>query len=119
MTDVATHSPETLQSAAPEKRSKDVRTATERTRILVIEDDGPSIDWMSELLEDKGYSIKAARDGRTAEAIRDAWQPHLVLMDLRLPDTDGTKLLTRFRDAAPQTEIVIITGYAASHAWTR
>ena len=113
MTEPATHCPDTLQPAATERGAKSARAVTDRTRILVIEDDGPSIDWMSELLEDKGYAIKAARDGRTAEAIRDAWQPHLVLMDLRLPDTDGTKLLTRFRDAAPQTEIVIITGYGS------
>ena len=113
MTQVATHCPDTLQPEVAERRSTAGRGVADPTRVLIIEDDAASIDWMTELLEERGYAIKAARDGRTAEAIRDAWHPHLVLMDFKLPDTDATKLLPRFRGAAPETEIVIITGYGS------
>ncbi|HMB81096.1 MAG TPA: response regulator [Vicinamibacterales bacterium] len=113
VTQVATHCPDTLQPEVAERRSTAGRGVADPTRVLIIEDDAASIDWMTELLEERGYAIKAARDGRTAEAIRDAWHPHLVLMDFKLPDTDATKLLPRFRGAAPETEIVIITGYGS------
>jgi DNA-binding NtrC family response regulator len=41
------------------------------------------------------------------------WQPELVLMDLVLPDVNGLDLLGEFRDASPDCQIIMLTGYSS------
>ena len=113
MNQVTAECPRTLQPTVDERPSRESKAVTDPTRILIVEDHADSLEWMTALLEQRGYAIKAASDGRTAESIRDSWKPQLVLMDMKLPDTDGTELLSRFRDAAPEAEIVMITGYGS------
>ena len=84
---------------------------TEEIRVLVVDDDHDTTEWMTVLLTSRGYKTKHAADAQTAEQLRESWRPHLVLMDLMLPDIEGTELLQRFRRAAPSTEIIMISGY--------
>jgi DNA-binding NtrC family response regulator len=87
-------------------------TASE-IRVLIVDDNGDTLEWMKVLLEHDGYAIETADSGAAAEQVRDAWHPQLVLMDMRLPDTDGTELLTRFKSAEPGTEIIMISGHGS------
>ncbi len=86
---------------------------TSPIRVLIVDDNADTLEWMKVLLEHDGYATQTADSGAAAEQIRDAWHPQLVLMDLRLPDIDGTKLLTRFKEAAPATEIIMISGHGS------
>ena len=72
-----------------------------------------TLEWMNLLLEDRGYLVQTASDGVAAEQIRDSWKPQIVLMDSKLPDVDGTELLTRFKGAASSAEVIMITGHGS------
>lgn len=69
------------------------------SRVLVIEDDEPLRELVAILLADEGYRVRAAPAGREALSSLHEWRPHLIVLDLRMPDMDGWA----FRAAQRQT----------------
>jgi two-component system KDP operon response regulator KdpE len=82
---------------------------TEGPLILVVEDDGPTRQVLARELAAFGYRTTEAEDGRTALARFDGRRPDLVLLDLGLPDIDGTAVIAAIRRET-QTPIVILSG---------
>ena len=82
-------------------------------RVLIVDDHPDTLEWMNLLLENRGYLVQSATDGAASEQLRDSWKPQLVLMDSKLPDVDGTELLTRFKQAGSSAEIIMITGHGS------
>ena len=58
-------------------------------RILVVDDEPDNRLLLLDLLTSVGFSVRQASNGREAVEIWQAWQPHLIWMDLRLPEIDG------------------------------
>jgi DNA-binding NarL/FixJ family response regulator len=77
----------------------------ERTLLIVDDHDGFR-SWAREVLQDEGFGvIGEAADGASAiEAVR-ALRPHVVLLDIQLPDMSGFDVAERIRDAS----VVILT----------
>jgi DNA-binding NtrC family response regulator len=88
-------------------------TSPKPIRVLIVDDHCDTLDWMRVLLESRGYVAQTATNGAEAEQIRDSWKPEIVLMDSKLPDADGTGLLTRFKQAGSNAEIIMITGHGS------
>ena len=82
-------------------------------RVLIVDDEPDTSEWLKRLLESRGYSAKVAETGRESERIVGDWKPELVLLDMILPDVNGLDLLTRLRTASPETQIVMVTGYGS------
>ena len=84
---------------------------TDYAKILVIDDDSSTRKVLSVALEDEGYIVDMAENGR--EAIRKSKTNfyNLALIDIRLPDMEGTKLLTEMKDTVPKMIKIIVTGY--------
>ena len=82
-----------------------------QARILVIDDDENITKVVAAILRDKGYSVDIVGSGN--EAIKKTQKNHydLMLIDIRLPDMEGTELLTKIRDTTPKIRKIIITGY--------
>ena len=83
----------------------------ERDRILVIDDDEAIREVFSTILRQRGYEVDTARNA--AEAIEKSRLNiyHLALVDIRLPDMEGTKLLEQLVDTTPKMKKIIVTGY--------
>lgn len=85
-----------------------------RGRILLVEDNDTIRAAFAVLLEESGYEVVQAEDGAGAiEVARDAL-PHLILMDLGLPDASGLDV-TRSLKSDPATApipVIAITGRA-------
>ncbi|MCU0526377.1 MAG: response regulator [Elainella sp. Prado103] len=63
------------------------------TRILLVEDNEASRQLMSDYLEYYGYKVMTLASGSMFAAAMKHFSPHLVLLDLKLPDIDGYALL--------------------------
>jgi two-component system, NtrC family, sensor histidine kinase HydH len=81
-------------------------------RILLVDDNIDLVDNLGEILEDEGYKILRATSCATARA-RAAEGFDVALVDLRLPDGDGTELAAELRQTVPGAEVVLLTGFAS------
>lgn len=85
----------------------------ERARILVVDDDESVRQTFAAILEEKGYIVDTAENGK--EAIEKSYKSfyNVALIDIRLLDMEGTKLLTAMKETTPKMVKIIITGYPA------
>ncbi len=79
-------------------------------KILVVDDEWDSRDLLQTLLESEGYDVRVAADGQDALKSFFAWQPSVVILDLRIPQVDGLQVLERIRQTS-ETPVII---YSAS-----
>lgn len=70
-----------------------------RCKVLVVDDMPINRDALSELFTQAGFETRTAADGAAALAIHAAWEPHLVLMDLRMPGMGGLEAIRQLRAA--------------------
>lgn len=80
-------------------------------RILIVDDDENILKTVSTVLRDAGYATDTAENGREAIEKTKANFYNLALIDIRLPDMEGTELLTALVDTTPKMVKIIITGF--------
>jgi DNA-binding NtrC family response regulator len=83
----------------------------ERARILVVDDDESIRKVLTTILEEKGYLVDTAENGKEAIKKSKTKIYNLALLDIRLPDMKGTKLLTTMKETTPKMIKIIMTGY--------
>ncbi|MGA2308983.1 MAG: response regulator [Candidatus Bathyarchaeia archaeon] len=83
----------------------------ERARILVVDDDESIRKILSTILEDEGYVVETAENGREAIDKSNMKVYNLALIDVRLPDIEGVTLLAKFKETVPRMRKIIITGF--------
>lgn len=81
--------------------------------ILIIDDEKNILDGCSRILLKEGYSTKTAQSGAQAVEILEKEIFDVVLLDLKLPDIEGVKILEKIKKETLKTEVIIITGYAS------
>jgi DNA-binding NtrC family response regulator len=82
-------------------------------RIYILDDEVVTVQRLVQALGKDGYAVEGFISGQEALLkVRDQ-APDLILMDIRLPDGDGIDLMQRMRAAAPEMEVILMTGYAA------
>ncbi len=87
-------------------------------RIPVVEDE-PLIRWsIGEALTDAGHAITGAPDGATALQAIAANSYDVVLLDLRLPDSNDLTLLATIGRRAPRSAVVLMTAFGAAEIVT-
>jgi two-component system response regulator MprA len=77
-------------------------------RILVVDDEPSILNYVRLGLEHVGYAVVAAGDGAEALRVVQEASPHLVVLDLMLPDLDGLEVCRRIR-AASEVPILLLT----------
>lgn len=82
--------------------------------VCVIEDNLPIRKLFSTLLKKSGHEIHEFADGRTALEFVESTKPDGILMDILLPDTNGTDLLKKMRNIpnGQGIPIIAVTGFA-------
>jgi DNA-binding NtrC family response regulator len=82
-----------------------------RYRILIVEDDENIRKTVENILQQKGYETDTAKTGSEAEQKTRTKFYNLALLDIKLPDMDGTKLLTKVHENTPKMMKIMVTGY--------
>ncbi|RKZ88699.1 MAG: sigma-54-dependent Fis family transcriptional regulator [Gammaproteobacteria bacterium] len=81
------------------------------TYVLVVDDEPDIRELIKDILEDEGYQIAIASDGESARSAVTEQRPHLILLDIWMPDIDGISLLREFMEQDPQQTIVMMSGH--------
>ena len=82
-----------------------------KPRILIVEDDENIRKTMKNILQQKGYETDTAKTGREAENKAKAKVYNLALLDIKLPDMEGTQLLAKLHKNTPKMVKIMVTGY--------
>ena len=79
-------------------------------RVLIVDDHPITRDALAALLTQSGFSVVAeASEGEEALELARRLRPQIVLLDLSMPGLDGLAALPRLREAAPESEVVVLT----------
>jgi DNA-binding NtrC family response regulator len=80
-------------------------------RVLIIDDDKVIRETLAFTLEDEGYTVDTAENGKEAKEKTDSNFYNLAIVDWRLPDFEGTKLLRELKETTPRMAKIMLTGY--------
>ncbi len=81
-------------------------------KILLVDDQEELRSLLAENFKSRGYEVVQAPDGTTVKSMFSGSQPDAVLLDLKLPDGDGLDLLSAIKRNWPETEVIVLSGYA-------
>ncbi|MBA7703760.1 Regulatory protein AtoC [subsurface metagenome] len=80
-------------------------------KILLVDDESHVLELLSVALEDEGYRILTANNGRKALDQLKKEEPQVVLLDIRMPDLDGVEVLCQIKEINKATSVIIMTAY--------
>ncbi len=79
--------------------------------ILLIEDDPMTRLIMRSLLQDSGYTVREAEDGKIALQSMKSHKPDLAVLDFYLPDMNGAEVMAALALLKISMPIIVVTGY--------
>ncbi|PRQ05328.1 Transcriptional regulatory protein ZraR [Enhygromyxa salina] len=80
-------------------------------RILVVDDETAARSALTELLREEGYEVQSAGDGFKALGRLDAWNPEIMVTDLKMPGMDGIQLMEKARERSSDISVVVMTAF--------
>ena len=81
-------------------------------QILVVDDERDMRLLLRYQLEQEGYQISEASDGKAALRVLQESPPGVIITDVRMPFMSGLELLREVKQAMPNIEVIVATGYA-------
>lgn len=81
-------------------------------KLLVVDDEKIALRNLEHVLKKEGYEVTGTQSGTNALALLERQRFDVVLTDLRMEKVDGMQILKRCREAHPETEVIMITGFA-------
>ena len=79
-------------------------------KVLVVDDEPAIVDFIDEVLTENGYHVEASSSPLSACDVLQTRSFDLALVDINMPGISGVELAKKIIEAAPYTEVVIITG---------
>ncbi len=77
-------------------------------KILVVDDEPAVCDMLKKFLLKRGYKVITVLSGRQAISRVKRQRPHVVLLDIRMPDMDGIEVLKRIKEFDKKIPVVIM-----------
>jgi DNA-binding response OmpR family regulator len=78
-------------------------------RLLIVDDEEPVVEVLSDYFSGQGYQVAIARNGAEALAAVRRSRPDLVLLDVRMPGIDGVEVLRRIRALDAALPVIMVT----------
>ena len=79
--------------------------------ILIVDDDQAIRDVFQEVLQDNGYQVFIAHNGKEAVEIIQTAPIDVALLDIQMPEMDGIQALKNIKKSTKDTEVLIVTGH--------
>jgi signal transduction histidine kinase len=94
-------------------QNKESQNHGNRTSILIIDDEPAVVEGLKEFLEDEGYEVYSAHDGREGLNVFAKIKPALVVTDLRMPGISGMEVIRQIKELREDVAVIVITGYGS------
>jgi DNA-binding NtrC family response regulator len=82
----------------------------QKRRILIVDDDQATLKNLGDYLSIKGYSVEITKTRKEAIEKSKSQFFNLAVLEIKLPDTQGTDLLAKLHEMAPQMMKIVLTG---------
>jgi DNA-binding NtrC family response regulator len=83
-------------------------------RLTIVDDDPAFTEFLQTLLKTRGYAVDVFHSGgQLLEALRGGHAPHVILLDVTMPDLDGLETLRAIRSAHPTAQVIMLSGRQA------
>jgi signal transduction histidine kinase/DNA-binding response OmpR family regulator len=82
--------------------------SSRRTNVLVVDDQVENLHILSSILQDNGYKVRKATNGKMALATIRTQLPDIVLLDIRMPQMDGYEVCSAIKNSPQTCEVPII-----------
>jgi two-component system response regulator HydG len=100
-----------LKKASGQIEKERVKVVVSKKTILVVDDDKSILRTFTRILQKSGYEIDVAETGKEAVEKAENHRYDFALVDIRLPDMDGTDLLAKLKRQLQSTVKIMITGF--------
>lgn len=88
-------------------------------RVLVVDDEASIVDALTMTLRHQGYVVEGAESGKAALDMVRRWRPHVVVLDVMLPDLDGFEVARRLAAARTPVPIIFLSALDSTDAKVR
>ena len=85
-----------------------------KKRALVIDDDVSTLELMRFQLNEDGFEVATAENGQKGLKFVEEGEFDIILTDYNLPDFNGVEIVKKCKEFAPETEIIMITGFSST-----
>ncbi|MCD4722863.1 MAG: response regulator [Desulfobacula sp.] len=92
---------------------------TKKIKVLIIDDEERFCTTTSKLLTKKGFETKVAHNAEQALNILNHTPQDVIVLDIQMPGMDGLSALTEIKKIAPETKVIMLTGYGSKHSALR
>jgi len=93
---------------------KNMKSRKNAITILIVDDDKHILNIFSQMIRLRGYEPLTAQNGKQALDILSKKNVNVVITDVRMPEMNGMELLTIIKKKYPDTDVIVITGYAST-----
>jgi DNA-binding response OmpR family regulator len=83
---------------------------TEKQRILLVDDDPSIRNLYTKALSQAGFIVKTAENGKAAFETVEQFEPHLIILDLVMPEQEGIGTLLQLQNKNPNVPVLAISG---------
>jgi len=87
---------------------------TERSRVLVVDDEQVIADTLAMILNQSGFNAKPVYSGEKALELATEWKPDMLISDVIMADLNGIEVAIRTRELLPKIKILLFSGQAAT-----
>jgi len=80
-------------------------------RVLIVDDEVDVCKFLEYFFENKGYETKYTTEGLKVAEIVKSYSPHVILLDLKMPDMNGLEVLEEVRSFDKKVGVIVVTGW--------
>lgn len=111
-----------IQPTRPKKKEENplrIERSAGGTRILLVDDNYAASETLGKLLEFKGYTVRFTHDGESTLRAADEFDPHIIMLDIGLPDMSGYDVARALRSRGSSAAMIAVTGYGQAEDKSR
>jgi DNA-binding NtrC family response regulator len=103
-----------MAKAPPREPREGAAPADRSVKVLLVDDEEDYVRTMAERMEMRDLGSEVALTGEQALDMLEADLPDVMVLDMRMPGMNGMEVLARVKEAHPQVEVIVLTGFGTA-----